>query len=110
MNRLRRAVLRVFDDFTHVIHAGVAGGVDFNHVDVVTAGDGQTRIALPAGRRRGGVEFVAVQGLGQDSGRTGLSGAPSAAEQVGVGDAAGLNGPLQRLGDVLLADELIEIG
>ena len=50
----------------------------------------------------------AVEGLGQNAGRRGLADAAGAGEQVGVPDAVAGDGPLQGLGDVLLADQLVE--
>ena len=35
------AVLAVFDDLAHIVDAGIAGGVNFKHVDVIPARDGQ---------------------------------------------------------------------
>ena len=105
-----RAVLGVFDDLADVVHAGVAGGVDFDDVDVVAAGDGQAGIAFAAGLGRGGVEFLAIQSLGEDAGGAGFAGAARAAEKIGVGDPAGFDRAASAFGNVLLADEFVEVG
>ena len=52
--------------------------------------------------------FTAIDGLGQYAGGAGLAAAARAAEQVGMGDAAALNGIAQCLDDVLLAGYFIE--
>jgi hypothetical protein len=51
----------------------------------------------------------AVEGLGEDARRRGLADAAGAGEEEGVGDAVLFDGVGQRLGDVLLADEVIEL-
>ena len=52
--------------------------------------------------------MLAVQRLGQDSGGRGLAHAAGAGEQIGVADAIGGDRVRQGLGDVLLADQLVE--
>ena len=51
---------------------------------------------------------LAVERLGQDPGGRSLADAAGAGEQIGVPDAVAGDRLLQRLGDVLLADELVE--
>ena len=70
------------------------------------AADALADVALVAGRRRRALH--AVERLGQDAGGRRLADAAGAGEQVGVADAIAGDGVLQRPGDVLLADELVE--
>ena len=51
---------------------------------------------------------LAVERLGQDPGRRGLAHAPGTGEQVGVAHAVGGDRVRQGLGDVLLADQVLE--
>ena len=105
-----RAIAGVVHDLADVVDAGIAGGVDFDHVEIIAAGDGQAGIAFAAGRGRGGIKLLTIQGFGQDSGGAGLTGASGAAKKIGVGDPAGFDCALERLRNVLLADKFVEIG
>ena len=98
----------VVDDVADVIDAGVAGGVDLDHVDVVAARDRHARIAFAAGLGRGLVGILAVERLGEDAGHGRLADAARAAEEIRVGDAPGLDRLLQRLRNVILPDDFIE--
>ena len=91
-----------------VVDTTVAGRVDLDHVDAAgpTAGQVHAGHALPARLRSRTV--LAVQRAGQDAGRRRLATAPRAGEQVGVVDPVVGQRPLQRLGDVLLADDVGE--
>ena len=50
----------------------------------------------------------AVEGFGEKSGHARLAGPPGAAEQVGVANPSGLDGVLERPGNVLLAHNVGE--
>ncbi len=50
----------------------------------------------------------AVERLGQDAGRAGLARAARPGEEIGVGHPLLAQGIAQRLGDVLLADDLVK--
>ena len=63
-------------------------------------------VALVAGRRRRAA--LAVERLGQNAGGRGLADAAGTGEQIGVADAIAGDRLLQRPGDVLLADQLVE--
>ena len=96
----------VLPQLANFVDAAVAGAVDLQHVDVVAGGDAQADVALVARRGRRAVD--AVERLGQDAGGRRLADAAGAGEQIGVADAVAGDGLLQRLGDVLLADQLVE--
>src|SRR5262249_25840792 len=105
------AVLAVLDQLADVVDAGIAGGVDLDHVDVIAARDAEAGRAFAAGLgRRALFAGLAVRGLGEDAGHRCLAGATGAAEEVGVGDSAGSDRLLERLGNVVLADDLVEGG
>ncbi len=91
-----------------VVHAAVGGRVDLDDVDRAGAAAGQIAagLAFAAGHRGG--PLGAVEGAGEDAGRGGLAAAARAGEQVGVVDPVVHQRPLQRVGDVFLADHLRE--
>ena len=96
----------VLAELADFVDAAVAGAVDLEHVDVVAGGDALADLALAAGRGRRAA--FAVEALGENAGGGGLAHAAGAGEQIGVPDAVAGDGALQRLGDVLLADQLVE--
>ena len=100
------AVLDVAAQLADLIDAAVAGAVDLDDVDVFAGGDHLAVDALVAGL--GGRPADAVERLGEDASGGGLADAAGAGEQVGVGDAIGLEGVDQRPGHRLLADEVAE--
>ncbi len=92
-----------------VVDAGIAGGVDLDQVEEAGFVDGQTDGTAIVGAV-GGVLGGAVDGLGQQAGHGGLARATRAAKEVGVTHAADGDAGLQRVGDVFLADDLVEPG
>ena len=102
----RRGVPRALAKFPNVVHAGVGGGVDLQNVQAVGRGDLAAGDAF--GARLFSRSLLAVEGLGQDPGRGGLSHSPHARKEEGVGDAAAPEGVSERPGDRLLARDLIE--
>ena len=106
--RLGGRVERPVAQFAGVVDAAVAGGVEFDDVDV--AGPvGRQRDARVAHAARGGRRaLLAVQRAGQDARRRGLAAAARPGEQVGVVDPARRQRRRQRFGDVLLADHFGE--
>ena len=89
-----------------IVHAAVGGSVQLGHVQQRSVVDAPAGGALVAGRAVHGM--LAVDGLGQDPGAGGLSGAPGAGEQVGVPHLTVGHLTLQRVGDVLLPHHLGE--
>ena len=96
----------VLTQLADLVDAAVAGPVDLQHVDVLARADALADVALVAGRRRGAL--FAIQRLGEDAGGGRLAHAPRPGEQIGVAYAVAGDRVLQRLGDVLLADQLRE--
>jgi hypothetical protein len=96
----------VLPQLPDLVDATVAGGVDLDHVDVVAGRDRPAGVAGVAGLRcrPGG----ALERLGEDPGRARLAGAAGAAEQVGVADAARLDGAGEAPGHVLLPHQFVE--
>ncbi len=99
---------RAFDQLTDVVHPGVGGGVDLDHIEGRAAGDGAAQLAAAAGFGGGAACGQAVQRAGQDPGARGLAGAAGAAEQIGGGDPARAQGVAQGRGDRLLAHQLVK--
>ena len=84
----------------------IARAVDFNHVQRAAFSNfTTTRIVV------GKIHFGAagaVEALGKDAGDGGFAGAARAAEQVGVGGPVLPDGVGEGLGDVVLADHIVE--
>ncbi len=99
---------RLFPQLTGVVHTTVRSRVDLDDVDApppVTR-EIHTRLALPA--RIGSGTFLTVQTARQDA-RTGRLAAPTRpAEQIRVVDPVVPQGLLERIGHVLLPDDLSE--
>ena len=90
----------------HVFYAVVGRRVDLDHVKdrpIVDAAAGGALIARIAVDR-----VLAVDCLGQNLGAGGLAGAARADEQVGVGQPSGLDLLFQRLGNMLLTDDVVK--
>ena len=85
----RRGILNLVAQLADVVHAGVGGRVDLQHVHAVLAGQRLADFALAAGVAVYGMQ--AVDGPGEHLRRSGLARTARAAEQVGVGDAVGLH-------------------
>ena len=104
----RRRVERSLAQVTGVVDSAVAGRVDLDDVETAGATGGQVLAGLadPAGRGRR--TFRAVEAAREDAGTRGLAAASGPAEQVGVIGAVVAQGTLQRLGDVLLPDDVGE--
>ena len=91
-----------------IVHPAVRSGVDLDHVDRPGTATGQVAAGRATAARHRGRTFGAVQRPGQDPGRCGLATAAGAREQVRVIDPVVGQRPLQRFGDVLLADDVGE--
>ena len=103
------AIRGIRNDIADIVDAGVARGIDLDHVDILAAGDPLAGIAFPAGRIRGAGEALAIERLGQDAGHGSLADAARAAEEVRMGDPSGADGFLECLRNVVLPDHLIEV-
>ncbi len=97
---------RFIQDGADVVHAVVGGGVQLQHVQNGTVENAQAGGALVAGVAVLGM--FAVDGPGQQLGAGGLARSPGAGKQISVGQTAGGHLPLQGLGDVVLAYDLVE--
>ena len=90
--------------FADLLDAVVARAVDFQHVQRAAFGDFlAARVVVVE------IDFGAagaVQAFGEDARDGGFAGAARAAEEIGVRDAFLLDGVGERLGDVLLADDV----
>ena len=85
---------------------GVAGGIDFEHVDVAALGDLDAGIAHAARIR--GRSLLAVQRPRQDPRRRGLAAPARAGEHERLRDAAAADRVAQRTRHRLLADDVVE--
>src|SRR5262249_26082121 len=97
-------ILYVLDDLlTDVVNARFRGGVHLGHVQAAPFLDTDAETTLAAGFRRGAVLRDAVEGAGEQAGRGRFSTATRPKKEVGVRDAAGLDGVLEGRGDRLLS-------
>ena len=107
--RRRRGELHGFAQVADIVHACVRGGVHLDYVERCSGHDLAAVVALVAGMRGGVGRRGAVERLGEDAGECGLAYAARPHEEVGVGDALRLDGVGERLGDVLLAEDVGEL-
>ncbi len=91
-----------------VVDTAVTGGVDLDDVDTAGPAARQVAAALALAARVGDGALLAVERARQDAGTGGLAAAARAAEQVGVIDPVGRERVPQRVGDVVLTDDLGE--
>ena len=103
----RRSVPDRVPKFAHFVDAAVAGAVDFQYVERTALGDLLTVVALVA--RFGRRTFHTVQCLGEDARGGSLADAARADEEVGVGQPVLFDGVLQRGGDMLLSNHVVEL-
>ena len=103
---LGRCGLHLVPQFAHILDTVVAGGIDFVEVEIAGVVNRAAGPALAAGPRV--LLAPTAEGLGQQTRGAGLASAPGPVEQVGVGDAPGLERVLQRPHDVRLAHKLGE--
>ena len=105
-----RAVVSAGDNhLADIIHAGVARPVDLDDIHVLPGRDRQTGITFPARLRSRPIGILTIQRLGQNPGRAGLARPARPAEEIGMRNPPGFDGPLERRGDMILPNELIEI-
>jgi hypothetical protein len=101
-----REITDIFPQFPDVIYPPIGGPVNLEDIQVAPLGNLLAGRAAIAGV--GGRAFLAVQGLGQDTGHRGLAHSPGPAEQVGMGHPTGFKGILEGPGYVGLADDLFK--
>ena len=97
-----RAIDAVGDEVSGLLDGAVAGRVDLDDILILA---GHDRLADLFGH----VGVVgSVDGAGEDAGHGSFADTPGAAEEVGVGDTARVDGIFECAGDGLLADDLVE--
>ena len=99
---------RLLAQVTRVVHAAVGGRVDLDDVDGAGAAAGQVDAAAALAAGVGDRRELAVERPREDPRRGGLAAAARAGEQVGVVDPVVGERGAQRLGDVVLPDDLGE--
>ena len=99
---------RLLAQVAGVVDTAVGRRVDLDHVDRARAAAGQVAAAVALAARVGDRRLLAVERAGQDPGAGGLAAAARAGEEVGVVDPVVGERRAQRLGDVLLPDDLGE--
>ena len=102
-----RRVLDIVEQVTGVVDLGFGRRVDFDQVDETTLIDLHAGAALAAGLRRH--PFFTVERLGQDARNRRLADAARSGEQVGMMQAARIQGIDQGLEHVLLADGICKV-
>ena len=104
-----RRVTHVVAQFAHLLDAVVAGAVDLKDIEAVAAGNFAAVVALRRTASPSGPEIRAIQCFRQDSGGRSLTGAARADKQIGVSQTVLLDRILEGAGDVVLADDIIEM-
>ncbi len=102
--RSRRGITHHLAQFADLVDAAVRSGVDLDDVKRGSRGDLTAGIAGVAGINSR--TFDAVQGFGEDARRSGLAHAAPAGKNVSVRHAIVADGVRERLGDVLLPDDV----
>ena len=97
---------RLFPQGADVVHAVIGGRVQLHHVHHTALQDAPAGSAAAAGVSV--LRMLAVYSPGQDPRAGGLAGAAGADEEIGVGKTSVSHLALQRLGDMLLADDLVK--
>ncbi len=103
----RGRVLRVLDHLAHVVHTGIAGGVDLQQIDKAALVHRRAHRARAA--RVGRLPALAIQRLGEDACDGGLADATGAGKQVGVMHAPTVERVGERAHHVLLPDQFGEL-
>src|SRR6516165_1887764 len=96
------SILYIAANFSNIVNVPVARPIDFQDVDILAKCDGPASVAGIAGS--GGGSLLAVQGLGQDASRAGLTHAAGAGKEIGMGHPVAGQGVDQRLSNGLLAN------
>lgn len=107
---LGRGVEGLVAEVAGVFHTAVRGRVQFHDVDAAGAVRREADAAVALAARVGRRALHAVQRAGEDAGRRRLAAAARAAEQVRVVHPACRQSDAQRIGHVLLANDLGERG
>ena len=105
---LGRAVGRPLAQIARIVDAAVASRVDLDDVDRPTAAPRECDARVARAARRRGRTLLAVEAAREDPGAGRLATPPRAAEEVGVTDPAGAQCLHERLGHVLLPDDVGE--
>ena len=107
--RRDRRIAHRLDDLAHVIHAGMAGRIHLDHVDMAPLSDGTAWLAHPAGidgRTAASVSPNAVQRLGDQPRGAGLAHAAHPGHQEGMRQPVTPDRIGQRLDHRVLPDQL----
>ncbi|SIJ09000.1 Uncharacterised protein [Mycobacteroides abscessus subsp. abscessus] len=103
-----RRVDRALTQVASVVDAVVAGRVDLDDVERAGSAVGEVAAARALAAGHWGGPLLAVEAPREDPRRGGLAAAARPREQVGMVDATTLDGGLERLGHMLLTDDLVE--
>ena len=104
---LGRGKAAVFAEVADLIDAVVRGAVNFDDVHAGAVHDGAGDIGIVI-RGDAGATF-GIEGLGKETGGTGLSGTAGADKEIGVGDPVALDGVAQGADDMILPDQFVEL-
>ncbi len=103
---LGRRITNVVAQLAHLLDAVVARAIDLEDVEAVAGGDFLATVAFAAGRN--GRAMNAVERLGQNARGRGFADPARPDKKIGVGEPILFDRVLERLGDVRLADEIVE--
>ena len=97
----RRAILRVFNNLTHIINAGIRSGIHLNQINKAAFRNFLTRRALAT--RLGADTGFAIQTFGQNTGDCCFSYSACTGKQISMMQAIVIKSIDQRLQDMLLS-------
>jgi hypothetical protein len=98
----------VLAKLANLIDPVIGGSVDFNDIDIFADIHRDATLALTARLGRGLIHGLAIQRLGQYARHSSFTDAAGARKKIRVGNSVGLNGVLERLGNRILSDNIIE--
>ena len=103
----RRGITNVVAELSNFFDAAIRSRIDFQHIDHFLAlRDARAAVALVAGRV--GRAFLAVESFGKNARRCGFSHTSRAGEQISVCHFLRGQRIFKRLGDMGLADDVVE--
>lgn len=101
---LRRGESDGLFELADIVDAGIGCCVDFDDVERFVFCEGDALSAFEAWL--GALSVGAIDGLGKESGESGLSGSSRSGEEIGMSEAVMQYGVAESFDDVLLADDV----
>jgi len=105
---MERRKFDIFPKFPNIVHAGIRGPVNLNHIDGIATGYFHATWAGATGVA--GRALFTVEGFGQYAGDGGFSDSPHAGEDISMGYPLAVDRIGQRLHDMSLPQDFVEAG